>query len=297
MGLAQRMRNAHAGTWGTFAERPSSAAGDESMTRLANRGATILLVEDDTGLALMLRDRLMMQDHCVWWAETAADAELTANEICPDLFILDLMLPDANGLVLCANLREKSTAPIIICSATKRKDDAVLCFKLGAIDFIAKPFSIAELEARVVSALQHRSGVIKAPAVEQARRRLGPLVIDPATCRVTLGNEIVKLTPTEYRLLRQLANRPNTVISRSELAEAVWGSYDLGIGRSLDVHLRRLRAKLGHGSIGAPLIVAVRGFGYQLTWDAANDGLARDQLDGARAAWTGSTTFGSPAAT
>jgi DNA-binding response OmpR family regulator len=266
------------------------------MTRLANHGATILLVEDDTGLALMLRDRLMVQGHCVWWAETAADAELTANEICPDLFILDLMLPDANGLVLCANLREKSSAPIIICSATKRKDDAVLGFKLGAIDFIAKPFSIAELEARVETALQHRSGVMNTPAMEQARLRLGPLVIDPAKCRVTLGNEIVKLTPTEYRLLFQLANRPNTVISRSELAEAVWGCYDVGIGRSLDVHLRRLRPKLRQGPIAAPQIVAVRGFGYQLTWEALDEGLARDQLDGVLAAWTGSVTFGSPAA-
>jgi DNA-binding response OmpR family regulator len=239
------------------------------MTRLAGPGATILLVEDDPALAQMVRDRLTARGHQVWWAERAAEAELIADEVRPDLFILDLMLPDGHGLVLCANLRERSAAPIIICSATKRRDDAVLGFKLGAVDFIAKPFSGDDLEARVEVALRRGTALATAARPEQ-RRRLGPLIIEPTRCRVILGNETLKLTPTEYRLLCQLVDRPNTVISREELAEAIWGCFDPGIGRSLDVHLRRLRGKLRRGGGAAPSLVAVRGFGYQLAWDSAS---------------------------
>ena len=101
----------------------------------------ILLVEDDQRLAQMLRDRLTHQGYVVWAATSAAEAEAVVQSVTPDLILIDLMLPDQGGLVLCAKLREKLTAPIIICSGTQRKDDAVLAFKLGATDFMRKrPF-------------------------------------------------------------------------------------------------------------------------------------------------------------
>ena len=227
----------------------------------------ILIVEDDPQLAAMLRDRFVARGYSVWLAESAGEAELIAEEIRPDLFVLDLMLPDTHGLVLCANLREKHQAPIVICSATKRKDDPVLGFKLGAVDFIAKPFSADELEARVEVALRHWRQTSTHESAAGGVRTLGPLAIDESRREVTLGGKPIHLTPTEFQLLSSLVTRPNTVLSREDLAGAVWGTYDQDIGRSLEVHLRRLRAKLKAGPVKPPALLAARGFGYKLTWD------------------------------
>jgi DNA-binding response OmpR family regulator len=241
------------------------------MLPLRNTPATILVIEDDANLASMLRDRFIARGYPVWLAANAVEAEQMADEIRPDLFILDLMLPDAHGLVLCANLREKHPGPIIICSGTKRREDPVLGFKLGATDFVAKPFSADELEARVEAAL--RRGPDTHPSSDRGVQTLGPLVIDQSTADVTLAGEPVHLTPTEYRLLSMLIGRPNALFSREELAADVWGSYDTGIARSLEVHVRRLRAKLRAGSSPAPLPMVVRGLGYKLSWNP--DGEAR----------------------
>jgi DNA-binding response OmpR family regulator len=235
------------------------------MNTTARSRPNILLVEDDPAFATMLKDTLGVRGYCVWHAGTAVEAEVMADEVRPDLIIVDLMLPDTHGLVLCANLREKQPAPIIICSATKRKDDPVLGLKLGADDFIAKPFSVDELQARVEAALRRASLGTGTPAPpEEASERIGQLVIDKPRCQVRLGGREIGLTPTEYRLLCALASRPDHVLSREELAERVWGHYDPGIGRSLDVHLRRLRAKLNTGPVPPPALLTVRGFGYQL---------------------------------
>src|SRR5207237_2009601 len=125
------------------------------------------------------------------------------------------------------------------------KDGAVLGFKLGADDCVAKPFSVDELEARMRHALGH-SALHKSahPPRGTGVQHVGDLVIDRTRCRVTLGDGIVQLTPTEYRLLCELANRPTEVLSRRELVESVWGFHDAAVVRSLDVHMRRLRTKL-----------------------------------------------------
>src|SRR5919109_1904236 len=117
-------------------------------------GTLILLVEDDLNLAAALRDVLQSSGHQVSHARDAAVAEVLLAEAHPDLIILDLILPDEDGLVLCARLRERTEAPIIICSGTSRKRDVILAFKLGADDFIPKPCDIDELEARVEAALR-----------------------------------------------------------------------------------------------------------------------------------------------
>jgi DNA-binding response OmpR family regulator len=229
--------------------------------------ASVLLVEDDEALANMLLDRLRARGYQVWHATDARQAEAIAGETQPDLFILDLMLPDAHGLVLCANLRQQSTAPIIVCSATKRKDDATIALKLGAVDFLPKPFSVDEFEARIEVAL--RSASITAPASPPADETwaLGPLRVERSRCRVLLWDQPLSVTPTEFRLLSVLVARPNTVVSRQELAAQVWGFYDHGIGNSLGVHVRRLRGKLKRAALPPPVLVAVRGFGYQLGWE------------------------------
>jgi DNA-binding response OmpR family regulator len=238
-------------------------------------GHTILLVEDDPAVARMLVDRLEAKGYRVWHADSAAVAARMVDEAPPDAVILDLMLPDMHGLVLCADLKAKAALPIIICSATKRRDDLALGFKLGADDFIAKPFSTDELLVRLEAALGRGA---PRPATERPGAstgwRIGELAIDDARCRVTLGGEVIHLTPTEYQLLCALASRPDRVVSRKELAEQVWGHYDPDIGRSLDVHMRRLRAKLNAGVAPPPRVVTLRGFGYELVGAAQPDGAA-----------------------
>jgi DNA-binding response OmpR family regulator len=225
----------------------------------------ILLVEDDVVLAAMLGDALGSRRYCVWHAGSAAEAEALLERVEPDLILIDLMLPDKNGLVMCADLRARLGAPIIICSATRRKDDPVLGFKLGADDFVGKPFSVDELAARMELALR-RAGSPRATESppRPSTQRIGDLVIDPARCRVTLAGEPLHLTPTEYRLCCALASHLDAVVSRRELAERVWGHADAGIISSLDVHMRRLRAKLKAGARPGPHVAVVRGFGYQL---------------------------------
>ncbi len=226
---------------------------------------SVLLVEDDLCVATMLRDRLEARGYSVGHAINAAAAELMLGEICPDLIILDLMLPDTNGLVLCADFKAGRDVPIIICSATKRSDDPIIGFKLGADDFIAKPFSVDELLARMEAALRRGpTRAAKASRHPPGGQRIGELVIDQARCQVTLGCELLHLTPTEYRLLCALASRPDEVVSREELAKRVWGYHDVSVGLSLEVHMRRLRSKLNAGAVTPPPLVTLRGFGYKI---------------------------------
>jgi two-component system response regulator VicR len=241
-----------------------------SVNVTPTKGATILLVEDDQMIAAMLRDRLGARGHTVWHAATGAEAEAIEKEVIPDLIIVDLMLPDANGLVLCSDMRERWEAPIIICTASKRPEDAVLGLKLGADDFVRKPFSTDELEARIDAALRRPRMQSRLPAAEDSIRIVGTLTIDQARYDVAVDGEPIRLTPTEYRLLCALAERPNHVVPLTDLAQRVWGTHDLGIVRSLQVHIRRMRAKLNAGSGRPPALVAVRGFGYQLVWDGTS---------------------------
>jgi DNA-binding response OmpR family regulator len=235
-----------------------------SVKEASTGGATILLVEDDLTLATMLRDRLEARGHTVWHAATGAEAEAIGDAVTPNLIIVDLMLPDTNGLVLCSAMRLRWEAPIVICTASKRPEDAVLGLRLGADDFVRKPFSADELEARIDAALRRPALQGRLPAPKDSRHMVGTLAIDGARCDVTVDGEPIHLTPTEYRLLCVLAERPNHVVPLTELAQRVWGAYDPGIGRSLQVHIRRMRAKMNAGTGRPPALVAVRGFGYRL---------------------------------
>ena len=225
-----------------------------------------MLVEDDPAIAQTLVDALDSIGYRVWHAENGADARALLEQTQPDLIILDLMLPDVDGLVLCSGLKSIVDAPIIICSATPQKRDAILGLKLGADDFVAKPFDIYELEARIEAVLRRTiQSRHAAPAAAPADHiRVGELVIDRSRRRVTLGGEPIQLTPTEYRLISALASRPDEILSRDELAQLVWGYQDASSGRTIDVHIRRLRVKLSQGPVPAPAIVAVRGFGYKI---------------------------------
>jgi len=240
----------------------------------AQGATTIMLVEDDHAVAETLTDALESNGYRVWLAGTGADARTLLEQTRPDLIILDLMLPDVDGLVLCTGLKAIADVPIVICSATQQKRDAILGLKLGADDFISKPFDIYELEARVEAVLRRttQTRVAEPPPAQPDHLRVGELIIDRSRRRVTLGGEPLQLTPTEYRLVSALASRPDEILSRDDLATLVWGYQDASSGRTIDVHIRRLRVKLSSGPVPSPAIVAVRGFGYKMAFEDATAG-------------------------
>ncbi len=227
----------------------------------------ILAVEDDPEIAHLYRSVLAEEGYDVLVACDAREA-LRLLAAHPDVVLLDLMLPDVDGLVLCTTLKAQADVPIIICSATNQQRDRILGLKLGADDFIGKPFDLYELEARIEAVLRRvRQAKAARPPVEPGLIRVRNLEIDRTRRRVTLGGAALQLTPTEYRLLSALATRADAILSRPELAQQVWGYQDASQGRTIDVHMRRLRVKLAGGPVPAPAIVAVRGFGYKLVAD------------------------------
>ncbi len=224
------------------------------------------MVEDDPAAATAIGAVLEASGYRVWRAQSGAEARRMVDQVRPALIVLDVMLPDVDGLVLCSTLKLLTDAPILVCSGTIRKRDAILALKLGADDFIAKPFDVDDLEARVGVLLRRPGRGNHAPAEqEQGEMKIGRLAIDRSRRRVTLGGAALQLTPTEYRLLSTLASRPDEILSREELAQRVWGYQDASSGRTIDVHIRRLRVKLAGGPVPAPAIVSVRGFGYKLS--------------------------------
>src|SRR5947209_1369214 len=219
----------------------------------------ILVVEDDVGVAQFMADLLDLGGYRTYHARTGAEARSLVDQVQPQLIILDLMLPDIDGLVLCTMLKAQAPVPIVVCSGTGRRRDAILSLKLGADDFVSKPFNSDDLLARIEAILRRSSGARPAsaaagpPVGEEVR--VGSLVIENARRRVLLAGEQLRLTPTEYRLLAALAARPDVILSRDELAHLVWGYADAGNGRTIDVHVRRLRVKLSHTKTPAPSIV------------------------------------------
>jgi DNA-binding response OmpR family regulator len=240
------------------------------MLGVRHARASVLVVEDDPDLARMLVDGLEAADYRVWHAADGQEARSCMDRFRPDLILLDLMLPDIDGLVLCSLLKSVAEVPIIICSATSRRSDPVLALKLGADDFVRKPFELDYLLARIEAVLRRappRASGALFPPPRQNELRVGDLVVEPARRRTTLAGDAVLLTPTEFRLLSALAAHPDAVLTRDRLAQEVWGYADASNGRTIDVHIRRLRVKLGSSHVRAPSIVSVRGMGYRITND------------------------------
>jgi two-component system, OmpR family, alkaline phosphatase synthesis response regulator PhoP len=237
-------------------------SGEPNFSRTTS---TILLVEDDAPIVYVLTDVLESSGYQVREAATGAAARVLVEQLRPDLIILDLVLPDEDGLVLCSVLKNMANVPILVCSGTQRRRDAFLSLKLGADDFIAKPFDVYDLLARVEVLLRRAAQhYASEPTVPRGPIRIGELLIDHSLHQVTLAGSALQLTPTEYRLLTVLAARPDQVVPRDSLAKLVWGDPDTGTSRTIDVHIGRLRVKLSHGGRAAPQIISVRGFGYKL---------------------------------
>ena len=258
-------------TWRT--RIPSVTDAPEAAAE-AERPAVVLIVEDDQDVAAVLAAALAPGGHEIRRAGGAADALRAVEEQRPDVILLDLGLPDSDGLVLLHSLKARTGAPVLVCSARPRDPNAVLSLRLGADDFISKPFLVDELAERVEGVLRRAARRARASAdgAESAASesapaplRLGSLAIDRARCAMTLADIPLPLTPTEYRLMETLALRHGTTVPREELGNQIWGGYDAAIGKAIDVHVTRLRRKLAavRAQQGVA-VVAVRGFGFML---------------------------------
>jgi DNA-binding response OmpR family regulator len=227
--------------------------------------ATILLVEDDRATRTFLADNLTADGYEVLEAECAADAERMIASEFPDLAILDLGLPDRDGLELLREVRSTDRVagrfdpdlPIVVLTGRASELDRLRGFDRGADDYVIKPFSYSELQARMV-ALLRRGRRRPSPA----RVRIGPLEIDSLARRVWLRGVELRLSKKEFALLRALASDPTRVYTRDELLRGVWGFRSLGHTRTLDSHASRLRKKLARD--GDRYIVNVWGVGYRL---------------------------------
>jgi DNA-binding response OmpR family regulator len=224
----------------------------------------ILVVEDTSDIAHGLRNHLEIDGYEVAIADDGPTGLSLAFSWAPDLIILDLMLPGMDGYRVLRSIRERgSDVPVLILTARDGETDKVLGFRLGADDFVTKPFGVLELLARVAALLRRSRGRWdKSPASSVVA--LGSWEIDPAARTVHRNGSAVDLTPMEFDLLVALYRRQGAVASRAELLREVWGYAGAVQSRTVDTHIAELRRKLGDDGSAAPRIVTVRKAGYRL---------------------------------
>src|SRR4030081_3021221 len=222
----------------------------------------VLVVEDDATIRDTLTFNLKKEGYVVTVAQDGADAVARARSSRPDLILLDLMLPELNGLEVCRILRQESAVPIIIMTAKESEVDKVIGLQLGADDYITKPFSLRELFARMTAVLRRSEQRDVRPEVEEDRP--GRSRIDRAGRRAMVDDSELKLTPKEWELLAYLVRRPGRVFTREMLLEQGWGYKYRGDRKTVDDHIRWLRAKPGPFGKLSSEIVTVRGAVYRL---------------------------------
>ena len=231
------------------------------MTELA---AHILLVEDEPDLAELVRYNLAAQGFRVTIAPTGEEAELLLAEEPFDLVVLDWLLPGLSGIELCRRLRQREatrTIPVLMVTARGEEGDRVRGFETGADDYVVKPFSVPEILARVKALLRRA-----VPERVSDTLQRGDIVLDRAAHRVTRRAREVRLGPTEFKLLAYFMENAGRVLSRQQLLDGVWGRDAFIDGRTVDVHVGRLRKALIRGSDADP-IRTVRGAGYAFNGD------------------------------
>lgn len=218
----------------------------------------ILLIEDDADLFALLKYNLEKEGYIFAGSQTGKGAVELCRRERPDLIILDIMLPDSDGLEICKSIRshpELAALPVIFLTARATETDRIVGLELGANDYIVKPFFVRELIARIK--IQFRG---TATAVRTLKA--GGLELDRTSCRVFLHGGELTLTATEFRLLEFLMSRPGVVFSREQLLNAVWGHDRAVTDRTVDVYILRLRHKVEPDPTNPTYVRSVRGFGY-----------------------------------
>lgn len=226
----------------------------------ATRKQKILIIEDEPDVIELLRHNFSQAGYATEHAMTGGDGLRMARTACPDLILLDLMLPEIDGFQICKLLRydsKTSCIPIVMLTARSSEIDRVLGFELGAEDYVTKPFSPRELILRIKRILERT----RFPESQNESFRFGDLLVDIPRHLVNVSGARIDLTATEFRLLVTLIQRRGIVQSRDQLLRDVWDCDKQNDARTVDTHMRRLREKLGN--IGASYLDTVRGVGYR----------------------------------
>lgn len=223
----------------------------------------ILVVDDEKPIADILKFNLQKEGFEVTCAYDGAEAVKKVEEIKPDLILLDIMLPEKDGMEVCREVRKKYDMPIIMLTAKDSEIDKVLGLELGADDYVTKPFSTRELIARVKANLRRQNTKNK-PTDTTNDIHIGALIIHPDAYMVTKRGEMVDLTHREFELLHYLAKHIGQVLTREHLLQTVWGYDYFGDVRTVDVTVRRLREKIEDNPSHPTWIVTRRGVGYYL---------------------------------
>jgi DNA-binding response OmpR family regulator len=243
--------------------KASDATGESADAQ--ERKLTLLVVEDDENISTAIREYFTRAGYEVRTAEDGvAGVEAALNER-PDAVVLDLMLPKMDGLAVCRELRDKvPQLPILMLTAKDDVVDKVLGLEMGADDYITKPFSLRELEARLKSVLRRVQSASRAETTgDEAPVVRGKLRIDPAKREVTVGDRLVELTPKEFELLKLFASNPGRVFPRKYLLEKIWDYSYEGYDRTIDSHINRLRAKIEDNPENPQMVLTVWGIGYK----------------------------------
>lgn len=225
----------------------------------------IVLIEDDADLFALLKYNLEREGFALVGSQTGRGATELCRKERPDLILLDIMLPDSDGLDICKGIRrhpELAHIPVIFLTARASETDRIVGLEIGANDYIVKPFFIRELIARIK--IQFRG----MPAPSQTLKA-GNLELDRSSCRVHLHDEELLLTATEFKLLEFMMSRPGIVFSREQLLDGVWGHDRAVTDRTVDVYILRLRQKIEKDPANPLFIRSVRGFGYSFDQPAA----------------------------
>ena len=223
----------------------------------------VLIVEDEANIRQLVKYNLEKESFQVIEAEDGLQGLRLAKAEKPDLVLLDLMLPQMDGLEVCRSLKgNQATAalPIIMLTAKSEEIDKVIGLELGADDYMTKPFSPRELVARVKAVLRRSQKEASLPG----ELSVGRLRFNFSRYEVHMGNAKLELTPKEYELLKMLATNLGKVFTREQLLEKVWGYEYFGDTRTVDVHVRHLRAKMAADPITADALETIRGFGYRM---------------------------------
>jgi len=221
---------------------------------------TLLLVEDDHAIREMLKMFLMTKKYTVLEAEDGATALQQLNQTNPDLLVLDWMLPDTDGLQLMQKIRETSVhkdLPILMLTARAEETDKIKGLDKGADDYMTKPVSLKELDARIRALIRRAQGLN-----QQKLLSLGNILLDPENKEVKIHGELIKISTMEYKLLYFFMKNPDRLYSRKQLLDSVWGQTAFIEERTVDVHIMRLRKTLKEHQIDK-MLETVRGMGYR----------------------------------
>lgn len=227
--------------------------------------SSILLVEDERELASLIKRELELVGHTVQTVTDGPSAVEAVHLHAPDIIVLDVMLPGFDGLEVTRRIRSTRSTPILMLTARSMEIDKVVGLELGADDYLTKPFSMRELQARITAILR-RIDLVKRqsqPRAVEERLEFPDLSIDVTGHEVISQGQRVQLTATEFSLLRLLASNPGRVFSREFLLEEVWGNEVAVFDRTIDSHIQRLRKKLGGADSPGDLIETVWGVGYR----------------------------------